>query len=85
MFEYDISDKLIKKLKKLSKKDKALVLNFYKKLKEIISHNRDTIVVYKNLKSPMQYLKRIHLTDNYILSFIVDLEQNHVVFMDILH
>lgn len=39
--------------------------------------------MYKNLKSPMNQFKRIHLTDNYILLFII--EKKHVVFIDIKH
>ncbi len=85
MFEFDISDILRKKLEKLSKKDKILVQNFKKKLKEVISHNKDSISTYKNLKSPKNEFKRIHLTDNYILLFRVDLEKNKIVFYDILH
>ena len=85
MFKYDISEKLKRKLKKISKKDKTLALNFYKKLKEIINKNKNTISTYKNLKSPLNHLKRIHLTDNFILLFVVNIEENHIVFIDIMH
>lgn len=81
MFTYDITDVLRKKLKKLSRKDKVLAQAFYRKLQEVI--NRDTVDSYKNLKSPMNMFKRIHLTDNYILLFSV--EKKHIVFVDIKH
>ncbi len=83
MFTYDITDILRKKLKKLAKKDKILAKTFYKKLQEVINRNEGTINSYKNLKSPMNEFKRIHLTDNYILLFKV--EKKHIVFVDVKH
>ncbi len=83
MFSYDISDVLRKKLEKIGKKDKVLALNFYKKVQEIISRDEKSVNMYKNLKSPMNEYKRIHLTDNYILLFAV--EKRHIIFIDIKH
>lgn len=83
MYDYDITDKLRKKLKKIGKKDKALARNFYKKVHEIISRDEKGLNSYKNLKSPLNEYKRIHLTDNYILLFAV--EKERIVFIDILH
>ena len=83
MFTYDITDVLRKKLKKLAKKDRILSLIFYKKLQEVINRYEETINSYKNLKSPLNEFKRIHLTDNYILLFKV--EKKHIVFVDIKH
>ena len=83
MFTYDITDILRKKLKKLAKKDKILAQTFYRKLHEIINRNLETINSYKNLKSPLNSFKRIHLTDNYILLFKV--EKKHIVFVYINH
>jgi len=85
MFSYDISDILRKKLVKIGKKDKVLAMNFYKKLQEIILRDEQSIDMYKNLKSPMNEYKRIHLTDNYILLFAVEKKEKHVVFVDIKH
>lgn len=83
MFSFDLTDILKKKLDKLAKKDKVLAQIFYRKLNEIISRDEDGINAYKNLKSPMNEFKRIHLTDNYILLFKV--EKKHIVFVDIKH
>ena len=83
MFTYDITDVLRKKLKKLGKKDRVLAQTFYKKLQEVIKRDEKTINSYKNLKSPMNDFKRIHLTDNYILLFKV--EKKHIVVVDIKH
>ena len=52
---------------------------------EIISQDSKAIKTYKNLKSPQNKLKRIHLTDNFILLFKVDIKNNHILFIDILH
>jgi len=83
MFSYDITDHLRKKLKKIGKKDKILAQTFFRKLQEVINRDEKTINTYKNLKSPMNEFKRIHLTDNYILIFTV--ENKHIVFIDIKH
>ena len=85
MFTFQIEDRLKKKLEKLSKKDKILVKNFKKKIIEIISQNEKTIDTYKNLKSPLNNFKRIHLTTNYILLFKVYKEKNLILFVDIKH
>lgn len=83
MFTYDISDTLRAKLERLAKKDKILAQNFYKKLQEVVNRDEKTIHAYKNLKSPLNEYKRIHLTSNYILLFAV--KGNHIVFVDIRH
>lgn len=83
MFSYNISDVLKKKLEKLCKKDKSLAQIFYKKIQEITTRDEKSINAYKNLKSPLNQYKRIHLTDNYLLLFAV--EEKHVVFVDIRH
>jgi mRNA-degrading endonuclease RelE of RelBE toxin-antitoxin system len=85
MFSYDIEDDLKKKLKVLSKKDKVLAQNFKKKLLEVIDHNLQSINTYKNLRSPKNEFKRIHLTKNFILIFRVNLEEKHIVFVEIAH
>lgn len=85
MFEFDISDLLRKKLSRLAKKDKTLAENFKKKLQEVINQDESSIHTYKNLKSTMNEFKRIHLSDNYILLFTVEISKKKVVFYDIVH
>jgi mRNA-degrading endonuclease RelE of RelBE toxin-antitoxin system len=85
MFNYNLTDELSKKLEVLCKKDKVLAETFKKKLLEIINRDKVGINAYKNLKSPLNEFKRIHLTSNYILLFAVDIKNNHVVFVDIMH
>ena len=83
MFTYGISGILSAKLEKLSRKDKILAQIFYKKVQEIINRDGKTINAYKNLRSPLNEYKRIHLTRNYILIFAVT--GKHIVFIDIKH
>ena len=83
MFTYSISDELQKKLRKIASKDKVLAQIFYKKVQEIVNRDEKTINAYKNLRSPLNEYKRIHLTDNYILLFAVG--GSHIVFVDIRH
>ena len=85
MFTYDITDKLRKKLRKLGKRDKVLARIFKKKLLEVVNRYEKTINFYKNLKAPKHEFNRIHLTDNFILLFRVDIKKKHIVFVDILH
>ena len=83
MFSFDLSDKLRKKVEKLAKKDKVLALIFKKKVQEIITTT--SIDTYKNVRSPKNEFKRIHFTDNFILLFTVNKEENFILFLDILH
>jgi mRNA-degrading endonuclease RelE of RelBE toxin-antitoxin system len=85
MFKFVIAEKLDKFLKKISKRDPVLLKNFKKKVAEIVSRDAGTISIYKNLKKPLQHLKMIHLTDETILLFSVDLQNNEIIFVDIKH
>ena len=83
MFKYDIHDTLRVKLDKIAKKDKVLASIFFKKVQEIINRDEKTINAYKNLRSPLNEYKRIHLTGNYILLFAV--KGKNILFVDIRH
>ncbi|MGV8169043.1 MAG: type II toxin-antitoxin system RelE family toxin [Candidatus Nanoarchaeia archaeon] len=85
MFTYNITDELKKKLTILCQKDKVLAQNFYKKVQEITSRDLEGLNAYKNLKSPLNEYKRIHLTGNYILIFSVSAKDKHIVFVEIMH
>ena len=85
MFEFSIENKLRKKIEKLKKKDRILVRNLKNKFLEIIDKDIHSVDRYKNLKSPLNEYKRIHLTDNYIILFKGYKEKKHIVFVDILH
>ena len=85
MFDFSYDDILEKKLYKISKKDKDLAKNIFKKVNEIVNHDIYTIDMYKNLVSPMNEFKRIHLTGSYILLFKVFKSENFILFVDVVH
>ncbi|MFW5846912.1 MAG: type II toxin-antitoxin system RelE family toxin [Nanoarchaeota archaeon] len=82
MREYAYSDTLKKILKKLSKKDKQLYEQVMKKIIEVV--NASDIEHYKNLKSPLQFLKRVHV-GSFVLTFEFDKKNSMVSFEDFQH
>lgn len=68
MYRLRIREKLEKKLQKLEKKDKKRYEQVFKKAEEIIRNPHH----YKNLRSPQQHLKRVHVDSNSVLLFSVD-------------
>ena len=85
MFDFRLSETLQKKMQKLHKKDPMLARAFKRKLEEIVAHDERTIDTYKNLKSPLNEFKRIHLTDNFIILFKVYKQDNFIHITDICH
>jgi len=85
MFNFNLLVVLKKKISKIAKKDKQLAINFKKKILEVIYGDEDSINSYKNLKSPKNEFKIIHLTDNFILLFKVDIKNHYILFVDIKH
>jgi len=67
MRKFSIEDNLRKKLGKLSKKDRVLYSAAMKKMDEILSC--EDVSHYKNLKSPMQDFKRVHVRGSFVLIF----------------
>ena len=85
MFSYNLSKSLRKRLRKVARKDKMLAIICWRKMQEVVAHDVDTIDTYKNLRSPQNHFKRIHLTNSYILLFRVYKESKHILFVDIRH
>lgn len=85
MFDFDLSDELKLKIRKLLKKDrkKAEIIN--KKIKEIISCNSSTIEHYKNLRHDLKEYKRVHIDTHFVLTFHVDKQKNFILFVDFAH
>jgi YafQ family addiction module toxin component len=77
----EIKDELSNKLKKLQKKNIVQFNAIFKKAEEIqINPHR-----YKNLKVPMNYLKRVHIDKHFVLVFSVDEESKTVILEDYDH
>ena len=83
MFNFNLSDELKFKIKKLSKKDKKKVEIINKKIKEII--NCSDIEHYKNLRYDMKEFKRVHIDKHFVLTFKVDIKNNFILFVDFDH
>lgn len=82
MYEWDLSDKLKKKLKKLFKKDKLLHQKIMKKIKQIV--NSFDVESYKNLRHDLSEYKRVHI-GHFILVFRFDKTNNLIIFDDFDH
>ncbi len=62
-----IEEKLQKILEKISKKDKVLYQAFQRKTEEILVCS--DVNHYKNLRKPLQHLKRVHVLGPFVLTF----------------
>ena len=68
MYSYEIRASLEKEFFKLAKKKPQQLSSIGKKIKEIIAC--ENVDHYKNLKSPMQHLKRVHIDNrSFVLVF----------------
>lgn len=68
MYSLDIDSELIKKLDKLRKKNKKQVEIILKKAEEILRNPHR----YKNLKSPLNHWKRVHIDNHFVLTFSIN-------------
>lgn len=82
MREYEIKPELLKKLSKLSKKDKSTYEKVLKKLEDIISSN--DIGHFKNLRYDMKESKRVHI-GHFVLVFSYNKLKNRISFEDFEH
>lgn len=85
MFDFNLSDELKFKIKKLSKKDKKRVVIINKKIKQIISCDKISINRYKNLRNQMKEFKRVHIDTSFVLIFKINLKNNFILFTDLNH
>ena len=67
-YHVEISPKLQKEFKKLQKKNPVQLIAIDKKVQEIKLHPER----YKNLNSPMENLKRVHIDTHFVLLFSVN-------------
>lgn len=85
MFNYELSDDLQLKIKKLVKKDWERVRMINRKIREIINNDSETIKRYKNLKNNLSDFKRVHIDNSFVLTFKVDVANNFILFVDFDH
>ena len=82
MYKYEISDRLLRILKKLSKKDNIRYEAILKKIDEITKSDSEH---YKNLRYNMKNYKRVHIDSSFVLVFVVDKNKNIIYFEDFAH
>ncbi|MFH1664312.1 MAG: addiction module toxin RelE [archaeon] len=83
MHEFELSEKLRRILKKLSKKDKTRLEITLKKMDEI--RNSEEIEHYKNLSYDLKEFKRVHVDSHFVLIFKFDKKTWKIRFEDLQH
>jgi YafQ family addiction module toxin component len=83
MRKYSSDEQFKKKMRILFKKDRKRYLILLKKMEEILSC--DDVTHYKNLRVPLQHLKRTHVNSHFVLVFRYDPTSDTVFFYDLDH
>lgn len=81
MYELEIKPSLKKKLKKLTKRNSKQAEIIAKKSEEIVKNPHH----YKNLRFPLNHLRRVHIDDHFVLTFSIDEINKKVVLEDFDH
>lgn len=84
-FSYDYSAELKAKFTIMRKKDRARLAKILNKVEEVVSRDLQTIDFYKNLRSPKNHLKRVHVDSSFVLTFEVFKEKNFILFVEFDH
>lgn len=79
-YKLEIRKSVIKILKKLKRKNKVRYETAQKKIKEILRNPHR----YKNLKAPLQHLKRVHFGP-FVLTFSIDEKTKTIILEDYRH
>ena len=80
MRKFSIEDNLNKTIAKLFKKDHETYSSLMKKMQEILTC--EDVNHYKNLRKPLQHLKRVHIRGPFVLAFKYNESDDRVVFYD---
>jgi mRNA-degrading endonuclease RelE of RelBE toxin-antitoxin system len=80
MYSYEIDEKLIRRLKKLAKKDKASYLAIQKQIIKILRNPR----LGKPLHYPLAGKRRVHIGP-FVLIYSINESERKVVFLDFRH
>ena len=81
MYGYELRKSVEKIFFKLAKKNPTQLLIIKKKLDEIIINPQHC----KNLRRPMQHLKRVHVDKSFVLTFSVNENKKIVIIEDYAH
>jgi len=83
MFDFDLTDELKFKISKLKNYKQVEII--YKKIKQIIACDENSINHYKNLRHELKDYKRVHVDKSFALTFKVNLNKNLILFTDFDH
>ena len=81
MYSIEVRKSVEKIFSKLAKKDYKQLEIVEKKVNEIIKNPH----CYKNLRKPLQHLKRVHVAKSFVLVFSVDDNENKIIIEDYDH
>ncbi len=82
MYNYEIKPLLQKILNKLSKRDKKIYEQVLKKIEEVV--NAYNVEHYKNLRAPLQHLKKVHI-GSFVLVFKFNKNKKLISFENFKH
>ena len=81
MYSYELRKSVEKIFFKLAKRNPKQLLIIENKIQEI----RQNPEYYKNLRKPLQHLKRVHIDKSFVLVFSVDENKKHIIIEDYDH
>ncbi|NQU79144.1 type II toxin-antitoxin system RelE/ParE family toxin [Candidatus Woesearchaeota archaeon] len=81
MYSYELRKSVEKIFFKLAKKNPKQLEKIYNKIEEIVAEPHR----YKNLKKPMNNLKRVHIDKHFVLTFSIDEPSITVIIEDYDH
>ncbi len=81
MYSYELRKSAEKIFFKLAKRNPKQLLIIEDKIREI----RQNPQHYKNLRKPLQHLKRAHIDKSFVLVFSVDENRKHIIIEDYDH
>ena len=81
MYSYELRKSVEKIFFKLARRNPKQLLIIENKIQEI----RQNPGHYKNLRRPLQHLKRVHIDKSFVLVFSVDENKKHIIIEDYDH
>ena len=81
MYSYELRKKVEKIFFKLAKKNSKQLFMIENKVQEI----RQNPQHYKNLRKPLQHLKRVHIDKSFVMIFSVDENKKNIIIEDYNH
>lgn len=81
MYDYELRKSVEAIFFKLAKKNPKQLEIIYKKIEEIVQNPQR----YKNLRKPLQHLKRVHVDKHFVLVYSIDESNKTIIIEDYDH